>query len=209
MLRFDREGLVPVVVQDIESGAVLMLAYANQQALDRTRETGRAHFYSRSRAELWDKGSTSGQVLSVTRILEDCDQDAVLYQVHAPAGACHTGSFSCFGDAEPIPAEFGRLWGTISQRVASASADTSYTRRLYEAGLDRVLRKVGEEAGELIIACKGGRPAEIAEEASDLVYHIFVALLAAGVPLADVAAVLGRRAGRHWIAADRALHADP
>lgn len=207
--RFDREGLVPVVVQDMDSGAVLMLAYANQQALDHTRASGRAHFYSRSRGELWDKGKSSGQVLSVVRILEDCDQDAVLYQVQAPKGACHTGDFSCFGDSDPLPAELGRLWATLSQRISDADADASYTRRLYASGLDRVLRKIGEEAGEVIIACKGGHPTEVAEEASDLVYHLWVALLAAGVPLTDVAAVLNRRAGRQWLPSGRSLRADP
>lgn len=184
---------MPVVVQDAASGTVLMVAFANAEALRLTRETGRAHFYSRRRQALWDKGATSGQVLEVLAVVPDCDGDAWLYQVNAPHGACHTGRFSCFGDVEPGIGPLGRLWSTIERRREAAAAD-SYTRRLLDAGLDRILRKVGEEAAEFLVACKNGAADEITAETSDLLYHIFVALLASGVDLAAVTAELARRA---------------
>lgn len=199
--RFDLCALLPVVAQDADTGAVLMLAYANEEAVERSLETGRAHFFSRSRQEIWDKGSTSGQVLELVGIAQDCDGDALLYRVRAPRGACHTGADSCFGDAGPDIGELGRLWRTIGQRIASADPEQSYTRRTYDSGLDRILRKIGEEAGEVIIACKGGRPEEITAEASDLVYHLLLALHASGVRLADVADELRRRAGKGAAAA--------
>ncbi len=182
-----------MVVQDEDSGTVLMFAYANSEALAKSRSTGLAYFWSRSRAEIWDKGSTSGQVLEIVAVLEDCDQDAVLYKVWARNGACHTGAYSCFGDGGPQAGELGRLWETVRSRIADADPEASYTRRLYEAGIDRVLRKIGEEAGEVIIGCKGGRAEEIAAEASDLIYHIWVALQTAGVPLEAVTGELRRR----------------
>ncbi len=183
-----------MVVQDVDTGAVLMLAYANAEAVARTRETGRAHFFSRSRQEIWDKGRTSGQVLVIVEIAADCDADALLYKVRAPNGACHTGAYSCFGDDGPAAGEFGRLWETMRGRIAGGDASRSYTRRLHESGLDRVLRKIAEEAGEVIIACKGGEVSEISGEASDLIFHLLLALQSTGVELADVAEELKRRA---------------
>lgn len=193
-LRFDVNGLVPVVVQDINSGTVLMVAYANQLAIDMTRATGRAHFWSRSRAEIWDKGATSGQILELVDITVDCDQDSVLYRVRAPKGACHTGAFSCFGDATPAVGELGTLWATIEERIAMATEGESYTRRLFEQGLDRVLRKVGEETGEFLIASKNQDTREIVAEASDLIYHVWLALVTNGVSLGRLTQELRRRA---------------
>lgn len=196
MQQVDPAALRPVVVQDVDSGAVLMLAYANEDALALTRATGRAHFFSRSRQEIWDKGSTSGQILEVCAVSVDCDGDALLYKVRAPHGACHTGARSCFSDDGPPAGELGRLWQTMRLRIESADPTDSYTRRLYDAGLDRVLRKVGEESGEVIIAFKGGRTEEIAAEASDLLYHLWLALHASGVNLVDIAQVLRARAAQ-------------
>jgi phosphoribosyl-ATP pyrophosphohydrolase/phosphoribosyl-AMP cyclohydrolase len=192
-LKFNADGLVPVVVQDAASGAVLMMAYANAEALERTRATGRAHFWSRRRQEIWDKGATSGQVLELVDMQADCDGDTVLYRVRAPHGACHTGAFSCFGETGPEVGELGRLWATMAQRIATARAEDSYTRRLYEQGIDRVLRKVGEETAEFLVACKNQDPTEIAAEAADVLYHLWAALLTAGVPLARVSEELKRR----------------
>ncbi len=184
-----------MVVQDVDTGLVLMLAYASREALERTQATGRAHFYSRSRQSLWDKGATSGQILEVLGIREDCDEDALLYLVRAPRGACHTGAESCFGqDLTPVE-ELGRLWRTIASRLENGDPQSSYTRRLYDAGIDRILRKVGEEAAEVIIAAKNKDRSEAAAEAADLVYHLFLALQATGVPLADLSDVLARRRG--------------
>lgn len=183
----------PVVVQDFNTGQVLMLAYANQAALDASRATGRAHFWSRSRRELWDKGSTSGQVLPLVDISFDCDEDAVLYRVRAPKGACHTGQMSCFGNKGVAFGPLGKLWATQSDRLKSPSAVPSYTRALFESGLDRILRKVGEESAEFMVACKNQDPREITAEVSDLIYHVWLALHASGVTLDEVGKELERR----------------
>ena len=186
------EALVPVVVQDIDSGTVLMLAWANEEAIATTQATGRAHFWSRSRRALWDKGATSGQRLEFVRMAWDCDQDALLYQVRAPKGACHTGRPSCFGDVDGPTAMLGRLFAVQRERLAS-SREQSYTRRLAAQGLDRVLRKVGEESAEFLVAAKNGERGPIRAEAADLIYHLWLALHVAGVDLDEVAAELLRR----------------
>ena len=189
----DREGLLPVVVQDVDSGAVLMLAWTNPEALAATQATGRAHFWSRSRRTLWDKGATSGQRLELVKMVWDCDQDALLYQVRAPHGACHTGRTSCFGDVDLPAAMLGRLFAVQRERLAGVSDEASYTRRLVAQGLDRILRKVGEEAAEFLVAAKNGDPGPIRAEAADLIYHLWLALHVAGVGLDDVAQELSRR----------------
>jgi len=187
------EALQPVIVQDVDSGAVLMLAWANAAAIRHTRERGRAHFWSRSRNALWDKGSTSGQVLTVRRIVADCDGDAWLYQVRAPRGACHLGRRSCFGDEAELPVGMlGRLFQIQGERLTNGP-ESSYTRRLAAAGIDRVLRKVGEETAEFLVACKNGDPDEVTREAADLIYHLWLALHVAAVDLEGVAEELGRR----------------
>lgn len=188
-------AILPVVVQDVRTGAVLMLAWTNQEAIEATRATGRAHFWSRSRRQLWDKGATSGQILKVRQVAWDCDADALLYQVEAPRGACHTGSRSCFGDVEVPTAMLSALYDIQRARLEAAPGNgaDSYTRRLAESGPDRVLRKIGEEAAEFIVACKNSDPVEVANEAADVVYHLWLALHLAGVPLEDVAAELRRR----------------
>jgi phosphoribosyl-ATP pyrophosphohydrolase/phosphoribosyl-AMP cyclohydrolase len=186
-------GLWPAVVQDVDTGAVLMLAWTNPEALAASHATGRAHFFSRSRGTLWDKGSTSGQVLELVSIRGDCDGDAYLYQVRARHGACHTGAVSCFGDATVAVGELGRLARTQQDRIREATPDASYTRRLWEQGPDRVLRKVGEEAAEFVIAVKNQDPREVTAEAADLLYHLLLALHTAGVSLDAVAAELRRR----------------
>ena len=188
-------SLQPVVVQDANSGTVLMLAWANEAAVEASRRTGRAHYWSRSRRALWDKGATSGQVLTMRRIAADCDDDALLYQVEAPQGACHTGRQSCFGDVDVPAGMLGSLFQTQAERMAGGDAATSYTRRLADGGMDRVLRKVGEETAEFLVACKNGDPAEVRAEAADVVYHVWLALHLAGVSLADVSAELARRRG--------------
>ncbi len=193
-LNYDDRGLVPAVAQDEATGAVLMLAWADREAVEKTLETGEAHFWSRSRRELWRKGETSGNVLAVVEVLIDCDRDALLYRVRPAGPACHRGSRTCF---EPNPAtlELGWLWRVLEARRV-ADPDSSYTARLLAAGLPRIAQKVGEEATETVIAAL--RPAEgdrdaLVEEASDLLYHLLVLLLAAGAGPAEVAAKLGER----------------
>jgi phosphoribosyl-ATP pyrophosphohydrolase/phosphoribosyl-AMP cyclohydrolase len=189
----DTPALIPVVVQDVDTGAVLMLAWTNAEARRRSQETGRAHFWSRSRDALWDKGATSGQVLPLVAVREDCDRDALLYQVRAPHGACHTGRASCFGDAETAVSMLGRLFNIQGDRLNHPSPDPSYTRRLAEGGMDRVLRKVGEETAEFLVACKNQDPEEVRAEAADVLYHLLLALHLSQVTLGEVSQELARR----------------
>ena len=191
-------GLVTVVAQDDATGAVLMVAHADRTALERAIATGEMHYHSRTRG-LWHKGATSGNVQRVRSLTSDCDGDAVLARV-APAGpACHAGTRTCFGAATRHDA-VSDLDATIAARsdalaTAPAATSSSYTARLLG---DRNLRlkKVGEEAAELVVACVDGDAASAAEEGADLLYHMLVALRAAGVTWADLQAVLARRAQR-------------
>ncbi len=196
-LNFEKgAGVVTVVAQDSASGAVLMVAAADREALQRTIATGEMHYRSRTRG-LWHKGATSGNVQHVVSMTADCDGDAVLARV-VPAGpACHTGAVSCFGDIALAPDALSVLDATIRARsTAAASPESpSYTRRLLG---DRNLRlkKIGEEAAELIAACADGDVGRVREEAADLFYHVLVALRAVGGTLGDVRAVLAARVDR-------------
>ena len=197
-LNFEKgNGTVTVVAQDAASGAVLMVAAADREALEHTLATGEMHYRSRSRG-LWHKGATSGNVQRVVSLSPDCDGDAVLARV-VPAGpACHTGSTSCFGTVALAADTIAALDATIATRSAvpaNADSSPSYTRLLLG---DRNLRlkKIGEEAAELVTACADGDVARAGEEAADLVYHALVALRAVGGSLADVRAVLAARVGK-------------
>jgi phosphoribosyl-ATP pyrophosphohydrolase/phosphoribosyl-AMP cyclohydrolase len=197
------QGLVTVVAQDARTGAVLMAAHADREALERTLATGEMHYRSRSRG-LWHKGATSGNVQRVVSLDHDCDADAVLARV-APAGpACHTGSMSCFGSTALAADELSQLDATIGARAlegGGADQSPSYTRKLLG---DRNLRlkKLGEEAAELVTACADGDLERAREECADLIYHALVALRAVGGSLDDVRAVLAARAGQP----PRAIH---
>jgi len=200
-LKFDDRGLLPVVVQDAGSGAVLMLAYANREAVDLTLATREAHFWSRSRQSLWRKGETSGNTLRVVDVTADCDGDALLVRA-VPAGpVCHRGTRTCF---EPNPArlELGWLAAVLEQRRGADPA-ASYTARLLGAGIERVAQKVGEEGVETAIAAVAGRRDRVVSEAADLLYHLLVLLMASGVEPGEVAEELS---GRHGFASPR--HSD-
>jgi phosphoribosyl-ATP pyrophosphohydrolase/phosphoribosyl-AMP cyclohydrolase len=184
-------GLLPVVVQDADSGEVLMLAYANAEALAATERTGEAHFWSRSRNELWRKGATSGNLLHVVDLAVDCDADAIRYRVHADGPACHTGSRSCF-PTPPARFDLARLEAIVGSRRA-ADPGESYTARLLASGPRRAAEKVVEEAGEVAGAALAGTDAEVSGEAADLLYHLLVLLASRGVTLAQVEAVLAER----------------
>jgi phosphoribosyl-ATP pyrophosphohydrolase/phosphoribosyl-AMP cyclohydrolase len=175
-LVYDATGLLPVVVQDRRSGDVLMVAWANAQALARTADTDFAHFWSRSRQILWRKGETSGNVLRVREVRVDCDRDALLMIVDPEGPACHTGTRTCFGDEATsvagVLAEVGRV---IEQRD-QARPEGSYTARLLAKGQNEVLKKIGEEAVEVALAARTESDERLAEEAADLVYHLLVAL---------------------------------
>lgn len=198
-------GLIPVVAQDATSGDVLSVAYANELALTRTLETGEAHYWSRSRAGLWRKGATSGNVQRVRAVLLDCDGDALVYRVDPAGPACHTGERTCFyrrlapaGDAEGraaagIGAALGLLQRVVDQRWAERP-EGSYVAMLAERGVGYVAQKVVEEAGETIVAALLERDDELLGEAADLLFHVTVLLRARGLDLDRVAGVLE---GRH------------
>ena len=205
-LQFDTRGLIPAVVQDADTREVLMVAYMNAESVRRTLESGDAWFWSRSRQELWHKGETSGNYQRVVRARTDCDADTVLLEVHPDGPACHTGAMSCFfeeidepaaASAEPQESASGaeivrELADVIAERHATMP-EGSYVASLLQQGVDRVAKKVGEEAAETIIAAKNGAHDEIVWEVADLWFHSLVLLEATGVPVEDVFQELARR----------------
>jgi phosphoribosyl-AMP cyclohydrolase / phosphoribosyl-ATP pyrophosphohydrolase len=203
-IQFDQRGLVPVIAQDATTNAVLTLAYANREAVEKTLMSGEAHYYSRSRAELWRKGATSGNTQRVVEVSLDCDGDALLYRVEARGPACHTGEETCFfttvegegiegdGGEYDLGAMLNKLAATISQRHREMP-EGSYTARLLGERTERVAQKVGEEAVEVVVAALAGE--QLAEEAADLVYHLLVLLEERGVGADQVARVLHDRHG--------------
>jgi len=192
-LKLDAAGLIPVVVQERASGDVLMVAWANALALARTAETGYAHFWSRSRQALWRKGESSGNGLRVREVRADCDRDALLLVVDPEGPACHTGTRSCFGEASPTAAGVVAALGRVIAARDAERPEDSYTTSLLEGGLDRTLKKIGEEATEVVLAAKGESNARLAEEAADLLFHLLVALRQRGVAPDAVLEVLRRR----------------
>ncbi|MCA1588525.1 MAG: bifunctional phosphoribosyl-AMP cyclohydrolase/phosphoribosyl-ATP diphosphatase HisIE [Chloroflexi bacterium] len=185
------EGLMPVIVQDADDGTVLMLAWANAEALAATERTGEAHFWSRSRDRLWRKGETSGNVMLMLAIATDCDGDAILYRVRPAGPACHEGTRTCFGEAD-APGILPELASLIDRRRGT-DASSSYTASLLWGGPRRPAEKVIEEAGETAGAALAGSDGELAGEAADLLYHLLVLLAAREVPLERVLVVLRAR----------------
>lgn len=201
-LAWDAAGLLPAIVQDAASGEVLMLAWMSRESLQQTLATGEATFWSRSRRELWVKGATSGNRLHVRSLRADCDQDAILLRVDPAGPACHTGARSCFfqdvegaPDAPPAPGETIAALEKVLEERRRAPPPGSYTAKLFA---DEALRhkKIGEEGAELIVASLRGKPAEIAAEAADLLFHALVVLRTHGLGLADIAFVLRSREGK-------------
>lgn len=192
-LDFDKGGgLITVVTQDARSGAVLMVAHADREAIQKTVDTGEMHYHSRTRG-LWRKGATSGNVQHVVSITPDCDGDSVLARVTVAGPACHTGAMSCFGDESLNADAFSRLDAVIRSRAAEPQSPASYTQRLLQ---DRNLRlkKIGEEAAEFVTACADDDQVRAVEEAADLVYHMMVALHQVGAGVGDVREALSKRA---------------
>jgi len=202
-VRFGTDGLVPVVAQERLSGDVLMLAWANREALEQTLLSGKAHYYSRSRQTLWRKGETSGHEQRVVEIRLDCDGDAVLYRVEQTGPACHTGTRTCFSKAvrrdsslqdesiQPVEEEdpgghqLSRLAALIASRARNPQPG-SYTASLLEQGRGKISQKVGEEAVEVVVAANSEDEHRLASEAADLLYHLLVLLQSRGVPLGAV-----------------------
>jgi phosphoribosyl-AMP cyclohydrolase / phosphoribosyl-ATP pyrophosphohydrolase len=203
-IKFDERGLVPAIIQDNQTGQVLMMAYMNAESLDKTLSTGRTWFYSRSRQALWMKGETSGHVQAVKDVYYDCDEDTLLFKVEQTGAACHTGHYSCFyrnmegEEVAPVlvdpnrvyastagPGILYELYDLILDRKAHLP-EGSYTTYLFDKGLDKILKKVGEENAEVIIAAKNQNRTELVYETSDLLYHLLVLLVEQGVSLEDI-----------------------
>jgi phosphoribosyl-AMP cyclohydrolase / phosphoribosyl-ATP pyrophosphohydrolase len=190
------DGLIPAVVQDVDSGAVLMLAYMNRDALAATQSSGRVTFWSRSKGRLWTKGETSGNFLELREIAIDCDGDTLLILAHPVGPACHTGARTCWGDTPRTAAErlafLGTLEGVIQQRIAERP-EGSYTAKLLSQGTRRIAQKVGEEGLELALAAVAQSDGEVIGEAADLLYHTLLLLQAKKLSLGQVVAELEAR----------------
>lgn len=182
-LKWDDKGLIPAVIQDAASGAVLMLAYMNRESLNKTIETGKTWFFSRSRQKLWNKGESSGHFQAVREIFFDCDSDALLVKVDQKGPACHTNQYSCFyqklagGETAVLnkSAILQEVYEIIMQRK-KLNPENSYVAKKMQEGIDRILKKVGEEAGEVIIAAKNENAEEMAWEMADLIFHLWMVL---------------------------------
>jgi len=189
----EKQGLMPVVVQDIKNNNVLMLAYMNKESLEQTEKTGYMHYWSRSRDALWKKGETSGNIQKVVELLTDCDGDALLARVEQTGNACHTGTYSCFSK-EAIPPNdiITTLWRVFEERK-NGKSDSSYTYKLMR-NRNLLLKKIAEESSEVIIAAKDKKREEVVYEAADLLYHLMVLLYDEGIALDDIYKELeGRR----------------
>ncbi len=197
-LKYDEKGLIPAIIQDDKTGEVLMMAYMNKDTVTKTIETGKTHFWSRSREGLWLKGETSGHYQYVKDIRFDCDSDCLLIQVEQVEAACHTNNFSCFyrgykdGQIEEVErANYMQakvlqdVYDVIVNRVKNPK-EGSYTNYLFEKGIDKMLKKVGEEASEVIIAAKNRDVNEVRYEVSDLLYHLMVVLVEQGLTLEEI-----------------------
>jgi phosphoribosyl-AMP cyclohydrolase / phosphoribosyl-ATP pyrophosphohydrolase len=220
---WDDRGLVPAIVQDAATGAVLMMAWMNAEALRLTRETGFAHFWSRSRARLWKKGETSGHTLAVAEVRIDCDADAILVRATPAGPACHTGQPTCFfrepgGRADAaLPTSAPTIFDRVERVIAARRDDpattgkVSYTRSLLDAGWPRMLAKIAEEHGELAAELPAGDDHDVVHEAADLIFHVLVALGSRRIPLAAIEAELDRRfgTGGHVEKAARPAEPDP
>jgi phosphoribosyl-ATP pyrophosphohydrolase/phosphoribosyl-AMP cyclohydrolase len=198
---WDDRGLAPAVVQDADTGAVLMLAWMNAEAWQRTRDSGLVHFWSRSRQALWRKGESSGHELRLVELRLDCDRDAILVRARPHGPTCHTGRAACFfetddgvDEREPAAHIVDRLERVLQAR-RGASAGKSYTRSLLEAGMPKILAKLAEEHGELAAELPAGEAAKVVHETADLLFHVMVGLVARDIPVADVWRELGRRFG--------------
>jgi len=189
-------GLLPAIVQHAQSGSVLMLGYMNREALAATLERGRVVFFSRSKQRLWEKGETSGHVLTLVKLRLDCDADTLLISALPSGPVCHTGTATCFGDEPMTPLErlgfLTQLEQLIDQRIVERP-EGSYTARLYAAGMRRMAQKVGEEAVEVALAASGEDDAHLLGECADLLFHLLVLLRARSLQLADVVDALRRR----------------
>jgi len=196
---FDKmNGLVPAIVQDVDTRKVLMLGFMNREAYDKTNETGLVTFYSRSRQKLWTKGEESGHVLHLVSMKNDCDNDTLLVEVHPEGPTCHTGTDTCWGEKNEEPVMFLKeLQDFIEKRYKEMPKD-SYTTSLFESGVNRMAQKVGEEAVETVIEATNGTPQRMVYEGADLLYHLIVLLTSKGYRIEDLAHELVERHSKSW-----------
>lgn len=187
------DGLVPVIVQDVDSLQVLMLGYMNEEAYNRTVETGKVTFYSRTRQTLWTKGETSGNYLYLISIATDCDNDTLLVTARPKGPTCHMGTKTCWGEHIPSSLGFIRSLQSIIKDRYSKMPEGSYTTRLFNAGVNRMAQKVGEEAVETVIEAMAGNKERLVYEASDLIYHLLVLLTSQGLSIEDLEKELEKR----------------
>ena len=201
-VKFNEKDLIPAIVQDYKTGEVLMQAYMSKESLKKTLESGRSWFYSRSRDELWHKGATSGNTQEVKEILIDCDGDCLIMKVKQKGAACHTGNESCFyrslweADDSTKAANIGEVIEELYRKVGNRKENPipdSYTCYLFDKGIDKILKKVGEESAEVVIAAKNENKKEIIYEISDLIYHLTVLMNYTDVSFDDIAGELLRR----------------
>lgn len=195
-VKFDEHGLIAAIVQDVATREVLTLAYMNAESLGRTLETGETWFWSRSRNELWHKGETSGNTQRVVQLIPDCDGDAIVVLVEPSGPACHTGENSCFHSLSYANKSLGAVLDELYQLVVErerSRPEKSYTSYLFNEGLDKILKKVGEESTETIVAAKNSSDDALVAEVSDLIYHLVVLLVARGVSLNSIRAELEKR----------------
>jgi phosphoribosyl-ATP pyrophosphohydrolase/phosphoribosyl-AMP cyclohydrolase len=190
--KFNSDGLIPAVVQDVRTREVLTVAYMNHESLRLTLEKGETHFWSRSRKSLWHKGETSGNFQKVRRVKLDCDNDTVLVEVEPLGPACHTGAYSCFGVEAGFGGTIQKLYDLIAARKETRP-EGSYTTKLFDQGIDKIVKKLGEEAVETVIAAKNDSSERIVEETADLLYHLLVTLVEKGVTLEEIQVELAKR----------------
>jgi phosphoribosyl-ATP pyrophosphohydrolase/phosphoribosyl-AMP cyclohydrolase len=186
-------GLVPAIIQDWSTNKVLMLGYMNEEALQKTMADQKVTFYSRTKNRLWTKGETSGNFLLVKEIIADCDQDTLLVKAEPKGPTCHTGADTCFDESNATNALFLHYLQEVIKARKTSTADKSYTRMLFDKGINKIAQKVGEEAVELVIEAKDSDPDLFKNEAADLLFHLLVLLEAKEVPLSDVVDVLRSR----------------
>lgn len=194
-IKYNKDGLVPAIAQDIATGEVLMLAYMNEESIKLTLETNIVHYYSRSRKALWKKGETSGNIQELKGFYYDCDGDTVLLKVNQTGVACHTGEYSCFFNEVLSTQDYKNTLGDLYKVVLDRKTNPkegSYTNYLFNEGIDKILKKVGEESAEVIIGAKNSRE-ELIYESSDLIYHLLVLLVNEKISLGDIYEELTKR----------------
>lgn len=196
---FDKmDGLVPAIIQDADTAKVLMLGFMNREAYDKTMETGKVTFYSRTRKRLWTKGEESGNFLHVVSVKADCDRDTLLIQVHPVGPVCHTGTDTCWGEKNEQPVMFLKELQDFINVRHTEMPEGSYTTSLFRSGINKMAQKVGEEAVETVIEACNGTDDRLIYESADLLYHLIVLLTSKGYSIEDIARELKERHGVGW-----------